>query len=278
MSEGITGEGLNVLLGNRTLKEGQEKDKVKGYLLQTLYQEYGLKEEDFSFAEIQFVPAGKARDIGFDRSMIAAYGQDDRVCAYAALRGIFSVEKPKKTAVAVFVDKEEVGSQSNSGMESRFFQNAVEELLTLQKEESFTAYGRALSGTKALSGDVMSAFDPNYPDVLDPRNSCYLGKGVNISRYTGSRGKSGCNDANHEFLREIRSIFNGKNISWQMGELGKVDQGGGGTIAYIIGNQNGEVVDCGVPMLSMHAPYEVISKVDLYMTYRAYFEFLENAE
>jgi len=270
MSEGITGEGLNVLLGNQAAKECDEKEAVKVYLLQLLKDQYGLTEEDFAFAEIQLVPAGKARDLGLDRSMIAAYGHDDRVCAYAELRAIFDLETPNKTAMAVFVDKEEVGSISNVGMESKFFENSVDELLALQEGTTRLSIRRALNQSKALSGDVMSAFDPNFPDVLDPKNACYMGKGVNISKYTGSRGKGGCNDANHEFLAELRQIFHKNDIHWQMGELGKVDQGGGGTIAYIIGNYNTEVVDCGVPVLSMHAPMEIVSKVDLYMTYLAY--------
>jgi aspartyl aminopeptidase len=270
MSEGITGEGLNVLLGNRRIKEGEEKEGVKAYLLQLLNQKYGLREEDFAFAEIQLVPAGGARDVGLDRSMIAAYGQDDRVCAYAELQAILNLSTPKKTAMAVFVDKEEVGSISNTGMESKFFENTLDELLFLQEGTTRLSIRRALNQSRALSGDVMSAFDPNFPEVLDPKNSCYLGKGVNISKYTGSRGKGGCNDANHEFLAQLRQTFKNHEIQWQMGELGKVDQGGGGTIAYIIGNYNTEVVDCGVPMLSMHAPMEIISKVDLYMTYLAY--------
>lgn len=270
MSEGITGEGLNVLLGNQATKEGDEKEAVKVHLLQLLKDQYNLTEEDFAFAEIQLVPAGKARDLGLDRSMIAAYGHDDRVCAYAELRAILGLDAPNKTAMAVFVDKEEVGSISNVGMESKFFENSVDELLALQEGTTRLSIRRALNQSKALSGDVMSAFDPNFPEVLDPKNSCYMGKGVNISKYTGSRGKGGCNDANHEFLADLRQTFKNNDIQWQMGELGKVDQGGGGTIAYIIGNYNTEVVDCGVPVLSMHAPMEIVSKVDLYMTYLAY--------
>ncbi len=270
MSEGITGEGLNVLIGNQAAKEGDHKEAVKAHILNLLHEKYGLTEEDFAFAEIQLVPAGVARDVGLDRSMIAAYGHDDRVCAYAELQAIINLETPTKTAVAVFVDKEEVGSISNVGMESKFFENTLDELLNLQEGSTRLSIRRALDRSKALSGDVMSAFDPNFPDVLDPKNSCYLGKGVNISKYTGSRGKGGCNDANHEFLAELRKTFKSHDIQWQMGELGKVDQGGGGTIAYIIGNYNTEVVDCGVPVLSMHAPMEIISKVDLYMMYLAY--------
>ncbi|NBG87913.1 aminopeptidase [Isachenkonia alkalipeptolytica] len=270
MSEGITGEGLNVLLGNQASKEGEEKEAVKAHLLQLLKEQYDITEEDFAFAEIQLVPAGKARDVGLDQSMIAAYGHDDRVCAFGELKAIVDLDTPRKTAMAVFVDKEEVGSISNVGMESKFFENSLDEMLALQEGSTRLSVRRALNNSKALSGDVMSAFDPNFPEVLDPKNSCYMGRGVNISKYTGSRGKGGCNDANHEFLAQLRSTFNNHDIHWQMGELGKVDQGGGGTIAYIIGNYNTEVVDCGVPVLSMHAPMEIISKVDLYMTYLAY--------
>ncbi len=274
MGEGITGEGLNVLIGSIPLK-GEKEDAVKLNVLKFLNNKYGIEEEDFTVAEIEIVPAGKSRDVGIDRSMIAAHGHDDRVCAFSSLKAVLEVENPKYTTVGLFVDKEEVGSMGNTGMESAFFENAVAELLHLQGVTSYLGLRRAMSNSKVLSGDVTAGFDPNFPDVLDKRNAAFIGKGVTLTKYTGSRGKSGSNDANAEFLAEIRKIFNENNVVWQVGELGKVDQGGGGTIAYILANKGAEVVDCGTPMLSMHAPIEIISKVDLYMTYKAYKAFYQ---
>jgi aspartyl aminopeptidase len=274
MGEGITGEGLNVLFGSIPLK-GEKEDAVKLNVLKFLNDKYGIEEEDFTVAEIEIVPAGKARDVGIDRSMIAAHGHDDRVCSFAALKAVFEVDNPKQTVVGLFVDKEEVGSMGNTGMESAFFENAVAELLNLQGITSYLGLRRSMANSKVLSGDVTAGFDPNFPDVLDKRNAAFIGKGVTLTKYTGSRGKSGSNDANAEFLAEIRDIFNANDVVWQVGELGKVDQGGGGTIAYILANKGAEVVDCGTPMLSMHAPIELISKVDLYMTYKAYKAFYQ---
>ena len=226
-------------------------------------------------AELEIVPAGKARDVGIDRSMVAAHGHDDRVCAFASLKAVLEIEEPKQTVVGLFVDKEEVGSLGNTGMESMFFENVVAELLNLEGVTSHLGIRRAMANSKVLSGDVTAGFDPNYPDVSDKRNTPYIGKGVTITKYTGSRGKSSSNDANAEFLSEIRDIFNEADVSWQVGELGKVDEGGGGTIAYILANKGAEVVDCGTPMLSMHAPIELISKIDLYNTYKAYKAFYQ---
>lgn len=275
MGEGITGEGLNVIIGSIPYQADDLDEKVKLNILKLLNEKYGIEEEDFTVAEIEIVPAGKSRDVGIDRSMIAAHGHDDRVCSFAALKAVFEPKNPKYTVVGLFVDKEEVGSMGNTGMESMFFDNIVAELLNLQGVTSYLGLRRAMSNSKVLSGDVTAGFDPNFPDVLDKRNAAYIGKGVTISKYTGSRGKSGSNDANAEFLAEIRDIFKANDVSWQIGELGKVDQGGGGTIAYILANKGAEVVDCGTPMLSMHAPIELISKVDLYMTYKAYKAFYE---
>lgn len=270
MGEGITGEGLNVIIGNIPYKGDGIEERVKLNVLRLLNEKYGIEEEDFTVAEIEIVPAGKARDVGLDRSMIAAHGHDDRVCSFAAYQAILEIENPKYTVVGLFVDKEEVGSMGNTGAESMFFENVVAELLNLQGVTSYLGLRRAMSNSKILSGDVCAGFDPNYPDVLDKRNAAFIGKGVTLTKYTGVRGKAGSNDANAEFLAEVRHIFNSHNVTWQVGELGKVDQGGGGTIAYIFANKGAEVVDCGTPMLSMHAPIELISKVDLYMTYRAY--------
>lgn len=271
-SEFISGEGLNIIMGN---KKGDFKENpFKNNILNILKSHHNIEEDDFYFGEVQIVPAGKSKDLGIDRSMIAAYGHDDRVCAFTSLEAILNIENPKKTISTVFVDKEEVGSISNTGMESNYYENVLDEIIELLGGYGRLSIKRALSESRVLSADVMAAMDPNYPEVLEKNNACYLGRGVNISRYTGSRGKGGCNDANHEFLIELRDNFRKNDIKWQMGELGKVDQGGGGTIAFIIGHYNAEVVDCGVPVLSMHAPYEIVSKADLYMTIKAYEGFL----
>ncbi len=275
MGEGITGEGLNPIIGSIPYKDDDLEEKVKLNILNILNQRYGIEEEDFTVAEIEIVPAGKARDVGIDRSMIAAHGHDDRVCSYAALEAVFNVASSEENIVGLFVDKEEVGSMGNTGMESTFFENVVAELLNLQGKTSYLDLKRAFSNSKVLSGDVTAGFDPNFPDVHDKRNGAFIGKGVTISKYTGSRGKSGSNDANAEFLAHIREVFNKHEVTWQVGELGKVDQGGGGTIAYILANKGAEVVDCGTPMLSMHAPVELVSKVDLYETYKAYMAFYQ---
>lgn len=277
LGEGITGEGLNVLIGSIPYDMEEKEDRVKCHIMNLLNEKYGFEEDDFIAAEIEVVPAVKAKDVGFDRSMIGAYGQDDRVCAFAALRAILEVENPKRTAVGLFVDKEEVGSVGNTGMYSKFFENMVAELISLQSDNyNDLMLRRAMAETKVLSADVGAAFDPNYPDVLDKRNAAFAGKGVIIVKYTGTRGKSSTNDANAEFLNEIRNLFNANEIQWQIGELGKVDQGGGGTIAYILANYGAEVVDCGVPVLSMHSPLEIVSKIDIYMAYKAYKAFMKN--
>lgn len=276
LAEGITGEGLNIIIGSIPYKEKELGEKIKLNVLKILNEKYGITEEDFTTAELEVVPAGKARDVGIDRSLVASYGHDDRVCAFTSLKAILEIEKPKKTAVALFVDKEEIGSVGNTGMHSRFFENVVSELIELTEGEySEIKTKRAMANSKVLSGDVCAGFDPNYPEVLDKRNAPFIGKGVTIVKYTGARGKAGSNDANAEYISQIRRIFNENNVIWQLGELGKVDQGGGGTIAYILANYGMEVVDCGVPVLSMHAPYEVVSKADVYMTYRGYKAFYQ---
>jgi len=276
MGEGITGEGLNLLIGHIPYKDDEISDKVKLNVLNILNEKYGIKEEDFTTAELEIVPAGKSRDVGIDRSMVGGYGQDDRVCVFTSLKAILDVEKPKKTAVALFVDKEEIGSVGNASMQSKFFENTVSELINLTEENySELIVKRAMANSWVLSADTLGAFDPNYPEVLDKQNAPFMGKGVTIVKYTGARGKGGSNDANSEYISQIRKIFNENNVVWQMGELGKVDQGGGGTIAYILANYGMEVVDCGVGLLSVHAPYEIASKADVYMTYKGYNAFYE---
>lgn len=277
MDEGITGEGLNILIGSIPYEDGELSEKVKLNVLNILNEKYGITEEDFTTAEFEVVPAGKSRDVGIDRSMVGGYGQDDRVCAFTSLKAILDVEAPNKTAVALFVDKEEIGSVGNTSMESKFFENMVSELIDLtEKKYSELIVKRALANSCVLSADTLAGFDPNYPEVLDKKNSPFIGNGITLVKYTGVRGKGGSNDANSEYLGKIRKIFNDNNVVWQMGELGKVDQGGGGTIAYILANYGMEVVDCGVALLSVHAPYEIASKADVYMTYKGYNVFFKN--
>ncbi len=271
MDEGITGEGLNVLIGSIPYADGELSERVKLNVLHILNEKYGITEEDFTTAEFEIVPAGKSRDVGIDRSMVGGYGQDDRVCAFTSLKAILDIETPNKTAVALFVDKEEIGSVGNTSMESMFFENIVSELVDLTEEKySELIVKRALANSSVLSADTLAGFDPNYPEVLDKKNSPFIGNGITLVKYTGVRGKGGSNDANSEYIAKIRKIFNDNNVVWQMGELGKVDQGGGGTIAYVLAKYGMEVVDCGVPLLSVHAPYEIASKADVYMTYKGY--------
>lgn len=276
MAEGITGEGLNLLIGSIPYKDDEISDKVKLNVLNILYQKYGIKEEDFTTAEFEIVPAGKARDVGIDRSMVGGYGQDDRVCVFTSLKAILDIDSPRKTAVALFVDKEEIGSVGNASMESKFFENTVSELVNIVEENySELIVKRTMANSCVLSADTLGAFDPNYPDVSDKLNAPFMGKGVTIVKYTGVKGKSSSNDANSEYISKIRKIFNDNDVVWQMGELGKVDQGGGGTIAYILANYGMEVVDCGVALLSVHAPYEIASKADIYMAYKGYKAFYD---
>ena len=287
MSEGISGEQLNLLVGSIPLKvkdnesedskkEPQVKDKVKTAILNYLDKEYGINGEDLVSSELQIVPAFKARDVGFDRGLLAAYGHDDRVCSYTALRAILEVENPTHTAMALLVDKEEVGSMGSTGMQSHFFENTIAEMVDLSNDDySEIMVRRTIENSKALSADVNAAFDSNYPEVYSKSNSAYLGKGVVITKYTGARGKSGSSEASAEFVARIRSLFNNAGVIWQIGELGKVDQGGGGTIAQFLANYNMDVLDCGPAIMSMHAPYEVVSKVDVYNTYLAYHVFME---
>ncbi len=276
LGEGITGEGLNVIVGSIPCNDKDINDRIKFNILNILYEKYNITEEDFTSAEIEIVPAGKSRDLGIDRSMVMSYGHDDRVCAFTSLRAILDIEETEKTVAGLFVDKEEIGSVGNTGMTSAFFENAVMDIIYLLKGESnMNLFKKTLANSKVLSADVAAGFDPNYPEAYEKMNSAYMGEGIAIVKYTGSRGKGGCNDANPEFINYVRRIFNNNGIVWQTGELGKVDQGGGGTIAYILARYGMEVLDCGVPVLSMHAPYEVVSKADVYMTYRGYKAFYQ---
>ncbi len=270
LSEAIEGEALNVIIGSLPAEGKDDEKRFKLNVLKILNEKYGMIEEDFQTAEIEIVPAGRSRDVGIDRGMISAYGHDDRVCAYTSLKAIFEIEDNDRTAVALFADKEEVGSMGNTGMHSEFFNNMVGEMILLQGNSDMLSLKRALANSSMLSSDVAAGVDPTYPKVTEIQNAAVMGQGVVMVKYTGSRGKSGANDASAEYIGKIRKIFNESNIMWQSAELGKVDQGGGGTIAYIMANLNMDVVDLGVPVLSMHAPFELVSKTDVYMTYKAY--------
>ncbi len=277
LSEGIGGEDLDVILAGQPLK-GEEKDAVKATLLRILKDQYGIEEEDFISAEIEVVPAGKARDFGLDRSMIIGYGHDDRVCSYAELKAIEQIEgTPKVTCCGMFVDKEEIGSVGATGMRANYLENAAAEILELMGNYSELKVRRALQNSRMLSCDVSAGYDPLYASVFEKKNAAYLGRGVCFNKYTGSRGKSGSNDANAEFMGRLRCIMDGNQIRWQTAELGKVDAGGGGTIAYICALYGMEVIDSGVAVLSMHAPCEIISKADLYEAVRAYHAFMMEA-
>lgn len=270
----IEGEKLDVTIGSIPLK-GEKKEAVKANLLKFFKDKYNIEEEDFLSAELEIVPAGEARDYGLDQSMIMGYGHDDRVCAYTSLRAILEVEECTYTNCCVLVDKEEVGSIGATGMQSRFFENIIAQMCALNDLDPNLDTQRSLSNSKMLSSDVSVGFDPLYPEVNEAKNSAYLGKGVVFNKYTGSRGKGGCNDASPEFIAQLRNVMDQANIHFQSAELGKVDQGGGGTIAYILGNLNMDVIDCGIAVLNMHAPWEVVSKVDVYEAYQAYKVFLK---
>ncbi len=272
----IEGEALDVLIGNMPLK-GEEKESVKANVLALLKEKYDIMEDDFLSSEIEVVPAGSARDMGFDRSMVLAYGQDDRSCAYSSLMAFLDAEVTDKTLSCILVDKEEIGSVGATGMESKFYENTVAEICHLLHEDSLVSVRRVFANSKMLSSDVNAAYDPLYSSVMDKRNSSYLSRGLVFCKYTGSRGKSGSNDADAEFIADIRNILDSENVSYQISELGKVDAGGGGTIAYILANLNVKVIDGGIGVLNMHAPFEVTSKVDIYEAYRGYLAFLMNA-
>lgn len=276
LAKGIEGENLNVCVGTIPLQgeDKEVKNRVKLNVLRLLNAKYGITEEDFVSAELEVVPAGRARSYGLDSSMVMAYGHDDRICAYTSFEAMMNIKETDKTCITLLVDKEEVGSQGATGMQSKFFENTVAEIVNMTGEYSELIVRRALANSKMLSSDVSAAFDPNYASVSEKQNCAFLGKGVCFNKYTGARGKSGCNDANPEFIAELRRAMNKHNVYWQTAELGKVDQGGGGTIAYILAEYGMEVIDSGVAVQNMHAPWEVASKGDIYETCRAYEAFL----
>lgn len=282
----IEGEKLDLLIGSRPEKADETedadkeekaaaKDAVKSQIMKLLKESYNIEEEDFFSAELEIVPAGRARDCGLDRSMIMAYGQDDRVCAFTSLFAMLDVEDLEKTACCILVDKEEIGSVGATGMHSRFFENTVAEIVALTEGESELKVRRALQNSKMLSSDVSAAYDPMFAEVFEKRSSAFFAKGLVFNKFTGSRGKSGSNDANAEYLAQIRQAMDKRNVAYQFAELGKVDAGGGGTIAYIMANYGMEVIDSGVAVLCMHAPWEITSKVDVYEAYKGYMAFIE---
>ena len=271
LGEAFTGEDLNVLVGSLPLADGEGEQLFKLNIMNILHQQYGIVESDLISAEIEFVPAFKAVDIGFDRSMIGAYGHDDRVCAYPALEAIFKCKTPEYTSITVLADKEEIGSVGNTGLASEFLNYFVADLAAAEGLEARHVYSKST----CLSADVTAAYDPTYASAYEPGNSCYLNRGVGVAKYTGRAGKGGSNDANAEFVGFVRRVFEDNDVLWQIGELGKVDQGGGGTVALDISRMNADVIDVGVPVLSMHAPFEVVSKLDVYMAYKAFKAYFE---
>ena len=275
LKEGINGEDLNLLIGSIPYGDNKTTEKVKLNILKILHEKYGITEKDLLSSEIELVPAFKARSLGFDKSMVAGYGQDDRVCAYTELRAILNVNNPKKTAVCILADKEEIGSMGNTGMESHVFDTFIAELLNKRGENRPNLLDKVFCNSKMLSADVDAALDPIYASVSEKNNASFLGYGIGFNKYTGARGKSGASDANAEYVAEIRKMLEENKILYQIGELGKVDIGGGGTIAYILANKGVDVIDCGVPVLSMHSPYEVTSKYDIYSAYKTYEAFMK---
>ena len=273
LGDAIEGEGLNLLVGS--IPKDDSEESIKENILSLLNEKYGLIEADFVSAELEVVPAFKAKSLGFDRSMVASYGQDDRVCAYTSLKAIIDAKPSSYTQVAIFADKEEIGSVGNTGMYSDVFDMFMNELLSKSGEYNFTSLNKLYCNSRMLSADVGAGVDPNYQDVSEKNNASYIGYGVEINKYTGSRGKGGASDANAEFVSFVRNIFEENNVKYQVSELGKVDIGGGGTIAYILANKGIDVIDCGVPVISMHSPYEVTSKYDVYSAYCCYKAFLE---
>ncbi|HAI92348.1 MAG TPA: aminopeptidase [Butyrivibrio sp.] len=271
----VEGEALDLVVGNMPFNpKKDEKNPAKAYILDILKKKYRIAEEDFMSAELEAVPAGKARDLGLDASMVLGYGQDDRVCAYTSLMAMLEVEEPEYTSVCLLVDKEEIGSVGATGMQSLFFENMVAEILDRMGCYSELILRRTLANSEMLSSDVNAGFDPNYAYAFEKKNASYLGRGVVFSKFTGSRGKSGSNDANAEYIARVRKALERENVAYQMAELGKVDIGGGGTIAYILAKYGMDVIDCGVAVLSMHAPYEATSKIDIYEAKRGYVAFL----
>lgn len=277
MSDAVSGEALNVLAGGVPLPGKEEGKRIKYAVLNLLHQRYGIKEENFISSELELVPAGPARRVGFDRAFVGGYGQDDRSCAYAALRAITGLSKVRKSCVALFVDKEEIGSAGNTSMQSKFFENTLAELISRAGDNySNLTLRKSLSTSRILSADVTAGLDPTYKDVMEKQNAPHINCGVVLTKYTGSKGKFSANDTHAEFVGEIIGLFNKEEVVWQTGELGKVDQGGGGTIAYLLAAYGANVIDCGPPLLSMHSPFEIISGADIYMTWRAYSVFMGN--
>ena len=277
-SKVVEGENLDILVGSMPMgdeDDGKDKDKTKSYIIKLLKEKYGFDEEDFMSAELEAVPAGPARNMGIDNSMIMGYGQDDRVCAYTSLIAMLETQNPEKTTVCLLVDKEEIGSVGATGMTSKFFENTVAELMNSMGCYSDLALRHALSNSQMLSSDVNAAYDPNYASVFEKKNASFLGRGIVFCKFTGSRGKSGSNDADAEFVAKVRQAMERDGVAYQMAELGKVDIGGGGTIAYILAEYGMDVMDCGVAVQNMHAPYEVTSKIDIYETLRGYLAFLK---
>lgn len=272
----IEGEDLDLTIGHMPLKD-EEKDAVKANILKLLKDKYGIEENDFVSSELEIVPQGKARSLGLDSSMVLGYGHDDRVCAYTSLRAVLDTESVNRTSCAVLVDKEEIGSVGATGAQSKWFSNVISEIINKMKNNyNDLMLQHTLTNSYMLSSDVSAAFDPLYPSVFEKKNAAYLGHGLTFNKYTGARGKSGCNDASPEFIAKIRNIMDNANVSYQTAELGRVDQGGGGTIAYILSNLNMNVIDAGIPVISMHAPCETVSKVDVYEAYKGYIEFIKN--
>jgi len=274
--DAIPGENLNLLIGSMPYPDSKVGEKVKLNILNLLNLKYGVTEKDFLSAEIELVPAFEGRSLGLDGSMVAAYGQDDKVCVYTSVTALFNIENPETTAVCIISDKEEIGSMGNTGMESNVFDTFISELLNKNNINRPNLLEKVFCNSKMLSADVDAGYDPIYAQVSEKNNASYVGKGIGLNKYTGARGKSGASDANAEFVATVRSIFEKEDISYQIAELGKVDIGGGGTIAYILANKGIDVIDCGVPVLSMHSPYEVTSKFDIYEAYRAYTAFYKN--
>ena len=276
LKEGVKGEDLNLLIGSIPYNDKDVSEKVKLNILNILNEKYGITEVDFLSSEIELVPAFKARTLGFDNSMVAAYGQDDKICVYTSLTAILEIENPKNTAICMIVDKEEIGSMGNTGMESHVFDTFISEILNKMNINKPNLLDKVFVNSKMLSADVDAGFDPIYASASEKNNSAFLGRGVGVNKYTGARGKSGASDANAEFVAWIRNLLETNKIKYQISELGRVDLGGGGTIAYILANKGMDVIDCGVPVLSMHAPYEVTSKFDVYSAYKMYKAFFEN--
>jgi aspartyl aminopeptidase len=277
VTEAIEGEKLTALAGSLPFADPEAKERIKLRVMELLHEKYGLVEEDFTSAELELVPAMRARDVGIDRSLVGSYGQDDRASAYTSLQAVLSVQEPPRTVLVLFVDKEEIGSEGSTGAQSLFIEEVVRLLIERSGEPvTESLVKKTLANSKALSADVDSALDPNYPEVHEKQNAGRIGYGVCLEKFTGHRGKSGASDARAEFVGEIRRLFNAQNVAWQMTELGKVDEGGGGTVAKFLAVYGMDIIDCGAPVLSMHSPFEVTSKADIFETYRAYRAFLSS--